>query len=99
MLVVYGDQWGPSVPVFQILAFTIGIQVCLSSSGSIFQAVNRTDLLFLSGALSAILMVSGIAYGVFVGGSIEDVGLGLLGAFIFNFFQFIMFYFFKKRSQ
>ncbi|SOC80329.1 polysaccharide transporter, PST family [Salinimicrobium sediminis] len=87
ILIIYGNQWGPSIPVFQILAFTVGFQVCLSSSGSIFQAVDRTDLLFLSGLLSAILMVSGIMYGVFIGGNIEAVGLGLVIAFVLNFFQ------------
>lgn len=87
IIVVYGTQWYESIPVFQILAFTIGFQICLSSSGSIFQALDRTDLLFLSGTISAILMVSGIAYGVFIGSTIESVGYGLVGAFFINFFQ------------
>jgi teichuronic acid exporter len=87
IMVIYGSQWRESVPVFQILAFTIGFQICLSSSGSIFQAIDRTDLLFLSGGISACLMISGITYGIFVGKSIEAVGFGLIGAFVLNFFQ------------
>lgn len=85
--ILYGSQWGQSVPVFKILALTVGIQVVLSSTGSIFQAVNRTDLLFYSGLLSALFMVSGICYGIFVGKSIETVGYGLIGAFVIIFFQ------------
>lgn len=85
--IIYGPQWGPSVPVFRILALSIGIQLVLSTTGSIFQVVNRTDLLFYSGALSALLMVGGILYGIFVGKSIESVGLGLLFAFSINFLQ------------
>lgn len=87
IMVIYGSQWGESVPVFQILAFTIGFQICLSSSGSIFQALDRTGLLFLSGGISAFFMISGIAYGVFIGNTIESVGYGLIGAFVLNFFQ------------
>lgn len=87
IFVLYGSQWEQSVPVFKILALTVGIQMVLSSSGSIFQAVNRTDLLFYSGTLSAVFMVSGICYGIFVGKSLEAIGYGLIGAFVINFFQ------------
>lgn len=85
--ILYGNQWKQSIPVFKILALTIGIQMVLSSSGAIFQAVNRTDLLFYSGAMSAFFMVSGICYGIFVGKNVEAVGYGLIVAFIINFFQ------------
>jgi PST family polysaccharide transporter len=40
-LILFGSQWLPSVPIFQILALSAGIQIILSSSGSIFQAANR----------------------------------------------------------
>jgi teichuronic acid exporter len=85
--VLYGSQWEQSVPVFKILALTVGIQMVLSSSGAIFQAVNRTDLMFYSGVLSAIFMVSGICYGIFVSKNLEVVGYGLIGAFVISFFQ------------
>lgn len=85
--IMFGPQWIESIPIFKILALTVGIQIVLSSSGSIFQAANRTDLLFISGFLSAITMVGGISYGVFIGKSLEAVGYGLIAAFTFNFFQ------------
>nr|WP_262918605.1 lipopolysaccharide biosynthesis protein [Belliella filtrata] len=96
ILLLYGDQWMQSIPVFKILALTVGLQMILSSSGSIFQAINRTDLLFYSGGLSAIFMVSGICYGIFIGQSLESVGYGLIGAFLINFFQ--GFYYLIKRG-
>jgi teichuronic acid exporter len=85
--IVYGTQWENSIPVFKLLALTVGIQMVLSTTGSIFQATNRTDLLFYAGLGGAILMVSGIAYGVFVGRSLVDIGYGLIIAFFFNFWQ------------
>ena len=85
--VVYGPLWIQSIPIFKLLAMTVGIQVVLSSSGSIFQVINRTDLLFLSGLLSSILMVGGIAYGVFYTKTLEGVAYGLILSFVINFFQ------------
>ena len=45
-LIIFGDQWLPSVPVFRILSLSVGIQIILSSSGSIFQAAGDTRSLF-----------------------------------------------------
>lgn len=95
--ILYGAQWGESIPVFKILALTIGVQMVLSSSGAIFQALNRTDLLFYSGALSAVFMISGICYGIFVGENLEIIGYGLIFAFVINFFQ--VFYMLINRAM
>ncbi|MCB9210967.1 MAG: lipopolysaccharide biosynthesis protein [Ignavibacteriales bacterium] len=85
--IMFGNQWGESIPVFKILALSIGIQIVLSSTGSIFQATNRTDLLFYSGLLSSILMIGGILYGIFVGKSLVSIGYGIILAISFNVFQ------------
>lgn len=85
--VVYGEQWGETIPVFKLLASTVGIQMVLSSSGSIFQSINKTKLLFVSGLLSSITMITAILIGIFVGESLEAVAFGLIVAFVINFFQ------------
>jgi PST family polysaccharide transporter len=61
-----------------------------SSAGSIFQAINRTDLLFYYGVIGAIVLISGICYGVFWQESLVGVGYGLIFAFSLNFI--IVFY-------
>ena len=35
--ILYGAQWEQSIPIFKLLALTVGIQVVLSSTGSIFK--------------------------------------------------------------
>jgi len=85
--ILYGSQWLDSIPVFKLLALTVGIQMVLSSSGSIFQSVGRTDLLFYSGIMSAVVMVGGICYGIFIEKKMVAVGYGLIVAFTINFFQ------------
>lgn len=94
VLTVFGGQWEPSVPVFRILTTTVGIQVVLSTSGSVFQAAGQTKMLFISGLLSAVLNVGAICAGIFAYGSLEAVAWGISMSFAVNFVQcyYLMFY-------
>jgi PST family polysaccharide transporter len=87
ILVLLGEKWLEVVPIIRILALSIPIQVVLSTSGAFFQAMNRTDILFISGFLSTILMVSAILYGVLIQGNMIMLSWNLLIAFAINFFQ------------
>ena len=84
VLFVFGDQWYDSVFTFQILAVSVWIQMIQSSTGSIFQSGNRTDLLLWSGVLSTIFNVSSIIIGIVIG-KIEYVALMLVISFSINF--------------
>ena len=86
ILILFGSQWTGSIPTFQILALSIWIQMILSSTGSIFQSSNRTDLMLLSGILSTILNVASIVIGILFE-KIEIVALGLVISFAINFIQ------------
>jgi len=94
VLLVLGQQWVDVIPVIRILAIAIPVQVVLSTSGSFFQAMNRADLLFLSGALSAVVMVSAILIGI-VQRDIELLCWCLVTAFHINFFQ-AYYYMYRK---
>lgn len=96
--IFYGDKWLAIVPTFRILAITIWIQVILSSSGTIFQIVNRADMLFYSGALSAVIMITAIIAGV-MQENLELLAKYLLIAFIINFFQAYYFLIHKVLRQ
>jgi O-antigen/teichoic acid export membrane protein len=82
---LFGDQWGDAVSPFVILSLTVWIQMTLSSTGAVFQALNKTHQLFVTGSLSAIILVSGIVAGVFMG-SIDTVAITLSIGFLLNFF-------------
>lgn len=94
IITVFGGQWEPSVPVFKILTTTVGIQVVMSTSGSVFQAAGQTKMLFISGLLSAVLNVGAICAGIFAYGSLEAVAWGISMSFAVNFVQcyYLMFY-------
>ncbi len=87
VLIIFGDQWIPSIPVFRILALSVGIQIVLSTSGSIFQAANATRMLFLCGLFSSLLNVAAICTGIFAFGSMEAVAWCICISFVVNFVQ------------
>jgi PST family polysaccharide transporter len=86
-LLFFGDQWLPSVPVFQILSISVGTQMVLSSSGSIYQAAGDTRSLFICGLFSSVLNVAGILLGVFYFKSLIAVAGCICVTFAINFLQ------------
>ncbi|RBP98503.1 lipopolysaccharide biosynthesis protein [Bifidobacterium aemilianum] len=82
--VLFGNQWGGAVLPFSILALTVWIQMSLSSTGAIFQALGQTGYLFWNGCITAIVMVSGIVIGCLMG-SITSLALTLSVSFLINF--------------
>lgn len=64
IVVMFGAQWDKSVFPLSILGLSIVFQMISSSTGSIFQSMNRTDLLLKAGIISATCNVSAIILGV-----------------------------------
>lgn len=65
VLIMLGEQWKGVIPIIKILAISIPVQVVASTSGSFFQAMDKAGVLFLSGCLSAVLMIAAIVIGIF----------------------------------
>lgn len=86
-LIIFGDQWLPSVPVFRILSLSVGVQIILSSSGSIFQAAGDTRSLFVCGVFSSALNVAGMLTGIFYFGTLTAVATCIVVTFTINFIQ------------
>ena len=86
-LIIFGNQWMASVPVFRILSLSVGIQIVLSSSGSMFQAAGDTRSLFACGLFSAVANVSGMLLGIFRFGTLEAIAICLCCTFTMGFIQ------------
>jgi O-antigen/teichoic acid export membrane protein len=84
ILVALGSQWMDVVPIIEILAISIPVQVVLSTSGSFFQAMNRADLLFACGCITAVVTVTAIIAGV-LARDVEVLCWYLVLAFHLNF--------------
>ena len=83
IILLYGNQWYDSIPSFQFLALSIWAQMVTSSTGSIFQSIGNTKLLFRAGVVSAILIVGAILIGIGFG-SINAVAICVMLAYNLN---------------
>ena len=86
-LIVFGEQWLPSVSIFQILSISVGIQIIMSTSGSIFQASNDTRSLFICGLFSSIINVTGICFGLFFFKTLDAISWCITTTFSISFLQ------------
>lgn len=75
ILILFGNQWVGAILPFQILAVSIGFQVIMSTTGSIFQVLNNTRLLFWVGLSNTIICIVCLLIGLFVIGTLEGVSL------------------------
>ncbi len=93
VLIIFGQNWMPSVASFEILSISVGIQIVFSTSGSIFQASNSTRLMFISGLISSALTISGIFAAVVFFKTIEAVAVAVTVTLAINFVQaYLMIY-------
>ena len=84
ILIFFGNQWGKSVGIFQILALTVSMQILTSTAGSIYQSANATKQLFVSGCWCAFFMIVSFCITIFSWGTIEAVAYGFLIAQMAN---------------
>lgn len=87
ILIVFGKQWMPSVPVFQILSLSVGLQICGSSSGSFYLATNKTKQLFYIGCANTLVNVSGLFIGIYCIGSVEGVAVMWVATMLLGFWN------------
>ena len=59
VMILFGKDWAASVPVFQILALSLPLQMILSTSGAIYQAAGKTNHMFYVGLCNTIVTVLG----------------------------------------
>jgi len=89
ILILYGEQWSSAVLSFQILALCIWVQMISSSSGSIFQSLGNTKLLFINGIITSSITVSAIMVGIFF----KDINkVAFCVALAYNLHFFITYY-------
>lgn len=87
ILLIFGDQWIPSISIFKVLSLSVGFQLILSSSGSFYQAGNDTKGLFICGIFTSITSCIGLIIGIFIFGSLKAVTYCMLFICIACFIQ------------
>ncbi len=97
---MYGPQWIPAIPCFQILCLSLPCAMLSSTTGSIYQASNATKYLFYVGLVNSIGMIISFIIASFYYRTIEAVALAwtAFGVFGMLFTYSIMFHFVLKSS-
>ncbi len=93
--ILFGPQWGASVPCIAMLSLSIWAQMITGSAQSIFQSAGNPKNMFISGIFTIALTVSAIIAGV-AQGDIVKISLYLTIAFNVNFF--VTYYFLIKKT-
>ncbi len=57
--IIFGPNWQPAIPVFEILSLSIPLQMILSTCGSLFLAAGKSNHLFYTGILNTLFTVVG----------------------------------------
>ncbi|PKH06257.1 lipopolysaccharide biosynthesis protein [Moritella sp. Urea-trap-13] len=86
IFILFGSQWLAASELLKILALSIPVQMVLSSTGGLYQAMGATKQMFYCGVFSSIVNVSAIMFGVYTG-EMTVLCTSLVVAFIINYFQ------------
>lgn len=82
---MFGYNWVDSVESFKYLSLSIWPQMISGISGTIFQSLGKTQLLYKCGLITTFVNISCIIIGI-CSGSIEDVSKMICTAYFINFF-------------
>lgn len=85
ILIFFGENWTEAVPIFKILAISVGFQVVLSSTGAIFQSAGSTKALFITGFISSTVTLLSVLIPLIYWGSGLAVAVGVTTSFVINF--------------
>jgi len=84
--IMFGPQWHEAAHFLSLLSVSIPLQMVLSSTGGIYQAVGKPKLQFYCGLFSSIINISMIVLGVYFSDLVLLCQL-LVTGFIINFIQ------------
>lgn len=84
--IMFGPQWHEAGQYLSILSVSIPLQMVLSSTGGIYQAVGKSKLQFYCGVFSSLVNISMIIMGIYFADLILLCQLLVIG-FVINFIQ------------
>ncbi|WP_106829031.1 lipopolysaccharide biosynthesis protein [Parabacteroides pacaensis] len=90
IIIVFGNQWYPSIPIFEILAFSISIRMMLSSIVSVYQSMGATKLLLYTGIIAFLVQTTSILIWYIFSKTLIAIAWTMVGIFVINFIQSYM---------
>lgn len=68
ILIVYGKNWMPVIPIFRVLSILGMFQALAALSGDVYLSLGETKLMFKVGLFTKTTMIFGIVFGLYIGG-------------------------------
>lgn len=87
ILIMYGPDWQPAVPVFKILALSAGIQIIQSPIGPILQSINKVKGLFFGSVCMLFFIVVALSISVLFR-DVFYIAIAMVIAFYLGFFVY-----------
>lgn len=85
--ILFGNNWKLAIPCFQWMSISIWAQMITGLSGSIFQSINDTKNLFVTGTINSIIVVIAIILGCIeknINAVARNVGIAYNIVFLFT---------------
>lgn len=86
IIVCFGEQWAPAIPVFRILSLAVPLMLVLNPTGGIFMSCNKSRMMFFSGMLNTSITISGFIIATYMFQTLESIAWGWTIPIYINFF-------------
>ena len=84
VIVMFGDQWGPSIPTFKILSLSVPFMMILYPTGPFFFASNLSKTLFYTGIINTTVTICGYIIAIYIDKTTEAIAWSVSITVILN---------------
>ena len=85
ILLMYGSQWEAAIAPFRFLSLSLWGQLLTNTTGTIYQSIGNTKLMFNNSIITASIIVSSIIIGIIIG-SINSLAMSVSLGYMIVFF-------------
>ncbi len=84
--IMYGNKWEAAIPIFQVLALSVPLQLVFSSTGVVYLVSNNTKIQFWVGIRNTITTIAGFIIALYLWGTTISVAWSFVITMHINFF-------------
>ena len=97
---MYGNKWEAAIPIFQVLALSVPLQLVFSSTGVVYLVCNNTKLQFWIGIRNTITTIAGFIIALYFWGTTISVAWSFVITMHINFFisHYVMYKYALKKE-
>lgn len=95
ILIMYGSQWEAAIIPFQFLGLSLWGQLLTNTTGTIYQSIGNTKLMFKNAVATTVVIITAIIIGIVIG-SIRTLAMSVSVGYMLVFF--ISYYMLVKKG-